>query len=238
MNKKDKFLLWDKWDKIQKQIIINQLPELQNLTILDFGSGNNYLPYLLDESNNFVCIEPNIHKFQNIYKKNNIYQIENDFKFLSKFKDNCFDLIFCHNVFEYLDSYIIKKVVFEFSRILKPEGSLSLVKHNKFGRILEQILFKNDFDKYKNVYLENQSYSERFGKIKYYKEKDIINYSNNKFVLVNKFGLRTFYDLQSNMELQNDEDWIKKIIDTELFFCKTQEFIDISFLHHLIYKLN
>ena len=223
------------WEYIQKQIILKQIPEIENKIILDFGAGNCYLPSLLKDNNKIICVEPYFDSYDFLYKKDNIYQINGDLKILNSFKDESFDVIFCHNVFEYLDDNSREKIIKEFCRILKKDGILSFIKHNKYGRILEQILFKNDFTNYKSVFIENESYSERFGTISYFKERKIVDWSNKKLMQINKFGLRMFYDLQSNMELQKNKQWQDNIIDAELFFCKTEEFINIAFLHHLIY---
>lgn len=231
MNNENRIKLWD---FLQKQIIIKQLPVLKNKMILDFGAGNCYLPWLLDTSNKFICIEPNTKSYDKIYSNNNIRLIKGNYKTLRSFNDASFDVIFCHNVFEYLPINERVFIVLEFARLLKKDGFISFVKHNKFGRIMEQVIFKNKFDNYKSIYIENESYSERFGTINYYKDKNLVNWSNNQLMIINKFGLRTFYDLQSNLEIQKDKEWQNKIIDLEMFFSKTQEFIDISFLHHLI----
>ncbi len=201
MNNIDRHKLWD---FLQKQIIIKQLPDIKNKMILDFGAGDCFLETLLSDTNKFICIEPNANKFKFIYTKENIYKIKGDYKALVNLKDESMDVIFCHNVFEYLNDSEREKIIKEFTRILKKGGFLSFIKHNKIGRILEQIVFKNNFNDYKNVFIENESYSERFGPISYFKDKNIINWSSNKLAMINKFGLRIFYDLQSNMELQKD----------------------------------
>lgn len=222
------------WEYLQKQITIKQLPNLENKVILDFGAGNCYLPSLLSDTNKFVCIEPFIESYPQVYSKENIRLIKGDVNLLKGFQDNSFDVIFCHNVFEYMNDQDRQKAMAQFERILKKDGFISFIKHNKFGRILEQVLFKNKFDNYKSIFIENESHSERFGNIAYFKDKNLTTWSNNKLMIVNKFGLRTFYDLQPNMELQQDSKWQNKIIELEMFFSKTPEFINISFLHHLI----
>lgn len=222
------------WDRLQKKIIVNQLPELNDKIILDFGAGNCFLATLMDKSNNFICIDPNFEKFSEVYSQKNIFKINGDCSALKKFKNESVDVIFCHNVFEYLDENTRLFVIQEFCRILKKDGFISFIKHNKFGRILEQMIFKNDFKNYKSVFLENESYSERFGKIFYFKDKNILRWANGALRLVNKFGLRMFYDLQNNVEIMCNPEWENEIVNAELYFCKTDEFVNIAFLHHLI----
>lgn len=231
MNDKQRLKIWD---KLQKQIIINQLPDIKNKLILDFGAGDCLLPHLMDNTNKIICIEKNLKLYETIYKSKNIKLLNGDENILKSFKDESFDMIICHNVFEYMSDSQREKTIEEFCRILKKNGFISFIKHNKFGRILEQILYKNNFANYKSIYLNNESFSERFGQINYFKDNDLIKWSNNQLMQVNKFGLRMFYDLQTNLDLQISIEWQKKIIDAELFFCKETKFVDIAFLHHLI----
>ncbi len=38
-------------------------------------------------------------------------------------------------------------IVNEFARILKPEGKLSIVKHNRSGRVMQMVVLLNDFER-------------------------------------------------------------------------------------------
>ena len=49
-------------------------------------------------------------------------------------------------------------------------------------------------------------------------------------------GLRTFWDLQQIQEIQNDEEWQKKMIDIEMRVSQNPDFQRIAFFHHLMFE--
>ena len=50
------------------------------------------------------------------------------------------------------------------------------------------------------------------------------------------YGLRTFWDLQQNQEIQKDEKWQKKMIEIEMKVSQNPDFQRIAFFHHLIFE--
>ena len=67
-------------------------------------------------------------------KRSNPYeQLQGSLDVLEIFPDEEFDVIICHNVLEYVED--VKPYLEAFSRLLKPGGLLSIVKHNHVGRI-------------------------------------------------------------------------------------------------------
>ena len=60
-------------------------------------------------------------------------------------KSDSFDLIICHNVLEYIDDK--KTAITEMSRLLKTGGTLSIVKHNRFGRVMQMAVLLNDINR-------------------------------------------------------------------------------------------
>ena len=56
------------------------------------------------------------------------------------------------------------------------------------------------------------------------------------FTLQETYGLRTFWDLQQNQEIQKDEDWQKKMIDIEMKVSQNPDFQKIDLFHHLIFE--
>lgn len=69
----------------------------------------------------------------------------------------------------------------------------------------------------------------------YYDDSDILDLCNG-LVLQQSYGLRTFWDLQQNQEIQKDEEWQKKIIDIEMRVSQNPDFQRIAFFHHLIFE--
>lgn len=54
-------------------------------------------------------------------------------------------MIFCYNVLEYVPDR--EEILKEFYRLLKPEGFVSLVKHNRPGRVMQMVALLNEFEK-------------------------------------------------------------------------------------------
>lgn len=73
-----------------------------------------------------TAIEPNkkilIHRFC----KNKYNQIVGGIEQIRRIPSQTYDIIICHNVLEYLNDR--KELLYEFSRILKPDGFVSIVK--------------------------------------------------------------------------------------------------------------
>lgn len=146
---------------------------------------------------------------------------------------NPFDYIFCHNVLEYADKR--DEIVKEFYRLLRPKGKLSIVKHNRNGRIMQMVVLLNNFDEANNLLDGHNSNAQQFGTINYYEDSDISNWCDG-FTLQQIFGLRTFWDLQQNQEIQKDEEWQKKMLDIEMRVSQNPDFQKIAFFHHLIFQ--
>ena len=96
--------------------------------------------------------------------KNGYHQIVGSTDELKKLPSNSFDYIFCHNVLEYADDREI--IVGEFRRLMKKNGKLSIVKHNRNGRIMQMVVLLNNFDQANNLLDGQNSNAQQFGTIK------------------------------------------------------------------------
>ena len=221
------------WDKLAKVIIWKQIGELKGKTILDFGSGTGITPNHYATDNNVIAVEPSEEMLAKQVNTNGYQQIVGSTDELKNLPSECFDYIFCHNVLEYVDDR--EEIVREFYRLLKPSGKLSIVKHNRNGRVMQMIVLLNNFDEANNLLDGHNSNAQQFGTINYYDDKDIIEWYGG-FILQETYGLRTFWDLQQNQEIQKDEDWQKKMIDIEMKVSQNPDFQKIAFFHHLIFE--
>ena len=143
--------LEEPWGKIYYDIVFKQLEDLDGKRILDFGSGFGIVANFLAEKNQVTAVEPDmemmIHR-----KRSNLYeQLQGSLDVLEIFPDEEFDVIICHNVLEYVED--VKPYLEAFSRLLKPGGLLSIVKHNHVGRILHTVIFENDTYKAQSLLL-------------------------------------------------------------------------------------
>ena len=221
------------WEKLAKVIIWQQIGELKGKTILDFGSGAGITANHFAADNQVTALEPSADMLAQQVNTNGYRHIIGSTDELKKLSSESFDYVFCHNVLEYADDREI--IVGEFYRLLKLNGKLSIVKHNRNGRVMQMVVLLNNFDEANNLLDGHNSNAQQFGTINYYDDKDIIEWYGG-FILQETYGLRTFWDLQQNQEIQKDEDWQKKMIDIEMKVSQNPDFQKIAFFHHLIFE--
>ncbi|MVX65674.1 methyltransferase domain-containing protein [Clostridium chromiireducens] len=221
------------WELLQKKMVWEQLKFIRNKRILDFGSGNGMTANHFAIDNEVVAIEPSEWMLKDRFLENDYTQIQGDVKKLKDFADESFDVILCHNVFEYVDER--KEIIKEFSRLLKKKGYLSVLKHNRAGRVMQMVVLLNNFE-HANELLEGKNgYAEKFGSINYYEDKELLEWSD-KFELERTLGLRTFWDLQQNQEIQKDTTWQQQMLEIELKVSELEEYKSISSFHHVILR--
>lgn len=220
------------WDRLFKRIVWQQMGDISGKRILDFGSGEGITADHFAANNEVVAIEPSEDMLANAWKDNKYEQIVGDVSSLSKMPDSSFDMIICHNVLEYIDDK--KQVITELSRLLKSGGILSLVKHNRAGRVMQMAVLLDDFDKANALLDGKDGSSTQFGAIRYYDDDDISKWYG-KLKLIDAFGIRTFWDLQQNQEKHNSEEWQLKMVQLENRVSKIQQYRDIAFFHHLVF---
>lgn len=165
--------------------------------------------------------------------ENNYKQIKGDINELKNFADASFDAILCHNVLEYADER--EQILKEFSRILKKDGKLSILKHNRPGRVMQMVVLLNNFEHANELLSGKNGQAKQFGTINYYKDTEILKWSN-KFEIEKVLGLRTFWDLQQNQEIQKSKIWQEKMLDIELKVSELEEYKNIAFFHHIILR--
>ncbi len=221
------------WERLFKKTVWKQLGDIENKDILDFGSGEGITADHLAESNRVIAIEPWEDMLKDAWTDHVYRQVIGDIKALAEFGDNSFDIIICHNVLEYIDDKA--GVVKELTRVLKPNGFISLAKHNRNGRVMQMAVLLDDHEK-ANLLLDGEdSAASKFGAIRYYDDSDIIKWCPNLYI-EKTYGIRTFWDLQQNQEKHSDEEWQEKMMQLEMRVSGIQEFSNIAFFHHLIIR--
>jgi hypothetical protein len=78
-------------------------------------------------------------------------------------------------------------------------------------------------------------YAQKFGMINCYENKELLEWSD-KFELEKILGMRTFWDLQQNQEIQKDEAWQEQMLEMELKVSELEEYKSIAFFHHVILR--
>lgn len=220
------------WERLLKKIIWAQLGEIKGKSILDFGSGEGITANHFAGNNHVVAIEPWNEMLKTRWKDYEYRQIQGDVSDLLEFDDNTFDVILCHNVLEYTDEK--EKVVNNLHRVLKTGGTLSIVKHNRAGRIMQMAVMLDDIETANELLDGKDSAASKFGTIKYY-EDEMISEWNAGLKYVDCFGIRTFWDLQQNQEKHDMEEWQDKMMQLEMRVSRIDEFRKIAFFHHLLF---
>jgi len=221
------------WELLQKKMTWEQLKFIHNKRVLDFGSGNGMTADHFAIDNEVIAIEPNEKMLQNRFSQNDYIQIKGDLRELKNFQDESFDVILCHNVFEYADKR--EEIIKEFSRILKTNGYLSILKHNKAGRVMQMVVLLNNFEHANELLDGENGFAQQFGAINYYEDTEILEWSD-KFKIERILGMRAFWDLQQNQEIQKDNTWQEKMLKMELKVSELEEYKAIASFHHVILR--
>lgn len=219
------------WGKLFYLCAWKQLPELKGKKILDFGSGFGITAEYLSKENEVIAVEPS-QEMVKIGNKSNqsFHQIVGGLETLKQFADATFDCIVCHNVFEYVEDRNI--ILAEFMRVLKPDGFISIIKHNKAGRIMQKAVFDYDINAVKALLNGGHNLSKNFGEIKTYEDEMLLV---GGLKIDKCYGICAFYGLQDN-KIKYQKDWLDTMLDIELSVSEREEFRNIAFFHHLILK--
>ena len=177
------------------------------------------------------AIEPDEDSIKERWADNQYTQITGSTDELHRFADESFDMIICHNVLEYAKDR--ENIIKEFARILKPDGKISIVKHNRAGRVMQMVVLLNDFEHAQSLLDGNDGMTSKYGAIHYYEDSDIEKWCL-ELVITKTLGMRTFWDLQQNQEIHKDADWQEKMVEIEMRVSDMDGYKDIAFFHHLM----
>ena len=124
------------------------------------------------------------------------------------------------------------EIMNEFARLLKKDRKISLVKHNRAGRVMQMVVLLNDFDSANSLLDGNDGITSKFGAIHYYEDTDIEKWCP-KLKITKTLGMRTFWDMQQNQDIHKDIEWQQKMIAIEMRVSELDEYKNIAFFHHL-----
>ena len=146
---------------------------------------------------------------------------------------NSLGTLICHNVLEYLENR--EELLLEFSRLLAKDGFVSIIKHNKAGKIMQKAVFEYNIDEAMKLLNNENVASVNFGTINEYDDHELEEYSRKRLRIDKIYGLRIFFALQRN-ELKTGEEWFANMYDLECKAEEIPEFRDIAFFHHIILR--
>lgn len=220
------------WGKLFYRLVWHELGS-KNKKILDFGSGFGMTADHLASSNDVTAVEPNNEILEHRICENNYEQIMGGIEKLKEMQSESFDVIVCHNVLEYIENR--SEVFEEFHRLLKNGGVLSVIKHNKKGRIMHKAVFENNIGEALSLINGENSISQNFGTINEYDIEQLNAYIDGKFALEKVSGIRIFYGLQPNY-FKSEAGWEEKMFELECAAKNDPAFSDIAFFQHLFLK--
>lgn len=219
------------WEYLLKKILWNQLGEIKGKRILDFGSGTGITADHYAKGNEVIAVEPSAEAIAQRSVENVYQQLLGSIEILRSFPKGSFDIIFCHNVLEYAEDR--EQILREFHRLLKPDGFVSVVKHNPAGRVMQMVVLLNAFDRAQSILDGENDTAVKYGAIRYFDDFDLVKWCDG-FSLDQVYGIRTFWDLQQNQDCHKDPAWQEKMINMELRVAQIEEFRNIAFFHHII----
>lgn len=218
------------WECMMKKMVWQQLGSITDKKILDFGSGMGVTANYLAEKNDVTAVEPDEDSVNNRWSDNAYLQLVGSTDKLHTLADEAFDVILCHNVLEYAPDR--EQIVREFARLLKPDGKISIVKHNRAGRVMQMVVLLNQFEHARELLDGKDGTSSQYGAIHYYEDADIEKWCGG-LKIIKTLGMRTFWDLQQNQEQHKDPVWQDQMIGLEMRVSDLDGYRDIAFFHHL-----
>lgn len=219
------------WEALLKKVLWTQIGQLSNKRILDFGSGIGVTADHYAADNTVVAVEPSEERVQQRWDDHPYRQIVGSTDALREMPDESFDVILCHNVLEYAPDR--EEILRQFYRLLDPRGIISLVKHNRPGRVMQMVVLLNEFEKAHALLSGEDGCAADYGTIRYYEDDDVIKWCEGLHIK-ETYGIRTFWDLQQKQECHKDPAWQEKMIEAELRVSQIPPYRDIAFFHHLI----
>lgn len=223
------------WGVMMYKMIWEQLPGVVDFKVLDFGSGLGITANHLAKNNEVTAIDPNPEMVEERICEHDYEQLIGGIEELKQLESNSYDVVLCHNVLEYANDR--EEIFKELSRVLKPNGIMSIIKHNHMGRILAKTIYENNLDEVIVMLNGGTSSAAYFGAINYYSLDDIKKWAENLNISIEKvLGIRTLFALHSNNNVRYDSAWQEKMFEIEMKVCSIEEYVNIAFYNHIIMR--
>lgn len=215
------------WGQLYYDILFEQLQDIKGKRVLDFGSGFGLVANHIAKENQVLAVEPNEEMVALRTQDYSYQQLVGSLDQLASLEDASFDVILCHNVLEYVENR--KAVLKEFTRLLKPGGMLSIVKHNEVGRVLQTVVFENDTRKALALLAGQDLETHSMGLAQAYNLDAA--FVDLGLEVQNYQGIRVFYGLQDN-RFKGQEGWRESMLQMELAVCQEPPYRDMAFFQH------
>ena len=220
------------WGKLFYRLVWKDLA-FSGKRVLDFGSGFGVTASHLAAENAVYAVEPNEEMLPHAVREHPYTQITGGAEALKQFPGGTFDVILCHNVLEYAEER--EALLGAFARLLKPGGTLSVVKHNPAGKVFHKAVFEGDTEEALSLLMGGSAVSVNFGEVKEYSPEDLAVWCGDRFEVEKTVGIRTFYGLQKN-EWKCEEGWEDRLFALESAAGEISPYRDAAFFHHVVLK--
>ena len=223
------------WGRMFYEILYKQLdiPDDKRSRILDFGAGFCITADHYAGKHDVTAVEPNEEMYSLRIKENEYTLIPQGVDYLKTVPDNSADVVFCHNVLEYVENR--EEILEQLVRVLKPEGTLSVIKHNLFGRVMGSAVLGDDPQTALDL-LNEVTEDSMFGNRSVYSNDYIIEVLSEDMILSDIRGIRAFFGLSSNNDIKYTDEWYRAMLELEMKADTMEEFRKIAFFNHLIFK--
>jgi len=224
------------WGKMFYDLLFKQLsvPHTPSIKILDFGSGLGVTSDHFAAWHNVTAVEPNEEMILNSRRENLYTQLHGSVEKIAMFKDYTFDLVLCHNVLEYIEE---KEPIFaELFRVIKPGGTLSIVKHNRAGKVFQAAVFENNPAKALSLLNPHtQGNSNFLGTQQLYSNSDLAGWAEKYGGTVRKvLGMRAFWVLGQDNAVKYADEWHQKMLTLERKAAEIDEYKQSAYYNHLL----
>ncbi len=221
--------------KLFYRTVWKQLEDVKGKKVLDFGSGFAYTTNFLAENNEVTALELDADIIKAAEKQHEYTQIHGDVSWLKNVADETFDVVICHLVFEFVKTDERKIIIAELMRVLKKDGFISLIQHNRAGRVVQAVVQEYNLEDAENILNGGYSFSSAFGDIRYYSHEDLLQWTDDKMYISKVDGVRTLASLH-NVDVCSLENWVDDMFKMEWQLLQHKAFVDIAYFHHLILK--
>ena len=226
------------WGKMFYDMLFEQLtiPQSPKLNILDFGSGLGVTANHFAAWHNVTAVEPSEEMIANSFRENEYRQIQGGIEKLMEFEDESFDIIFCHNVLEYIEHK--EPIIAEQLRVLKPCGVLSIVKHNRVGRVFGTAVAKSNPKKALSLLDATANDKNDYLGMQYIFSNEYISSLAEKYNgnVKEIFGMRAFYALGQDNSIKYTDEWYQDMLTLEHAVASIDEYRNAAFFNHLLIK--
>jgi len=231
-------LVKEPWGRMFYDLLYAQLPipRTPTLAILDFGSGlgltsNHYAAW-----HKVTAIDPNEEMIQNRRQENPYTQIHGSVEKLADFDDHSFDAALCHNVLEYIENK--EPVLAALFRVLKPGGFLSVVKHNRAGKVLHSAVFQNDPNSALALMDNSANSGNPYLGTQYLYSNEALAEWAEKYggKVIKTLGMRSFWALGQDNAVKYNDDWYQAMLELETRAADEDAYRNAAYYNHLLVR--